>query len=277
MIDCHMHTPLCGHAVGQPESYLRMAAERGIRVVTFTCHIPMEGRLFGGPNIRMRGDQLPEYLRLVEGARPVAEHYGIELLCGIEAEVFPDAAVMHLIDETLEAYPFDYVLGSLHHPLPGYRRWLQENERVDDHDIVQAYFAHLALGALSGRYHSMAHPDVIRLYGTLRYPFRPQDHEAAIRRFLQATVDQDICMEVNTSGLTKGDYVVHPDPIILRWAAEMGVKLTLGSDAHVPESVGQFFGEVIPQLQALGFDRVHYHRRGERIPVELGAWARPVA
>lgn len=269
LIDCHMHTPLCGHAVGAPESYLRCAAERGIGLVTFTCHIPMEGRDFGGPSIRMRHDQLGEYLALVDAARPTARRLNVELLCGIEAEVFPDVRVMSLMDETLESYPFDFILGSLHHPLPGYRRWLVENGRRDDHDIIQAYFAHLTIGALSGRYHSMSHPDVIRLYGTLKRPFRARDHESAIHRFLEALRDHDVCMEVNTSGLTKGDFLAHPEPDILRWAQELGVKLTLGSDAHSPESVGQFFPETLTLLREIGFTSVHYHRRGERVAVAI--------
>ena len=33
---------------------------------------------------------------------------------------------------------------------------------------------------------------------------RPEAHEEVIRDFLQAIVTQDICMEVNTSGLDKG-------------------------------------------------------------------------
>ena len=37
------------------------------------------------------------------------------------------------------------------------------------------------------------------------------------------------------SGLNKGVYEVHPDPIILKWAQEMGCKLTIGSDSHRPE------------------------------------------
>jgi hypothetical protein len=39
-----------------------------------------------------------------------------------------------------------------------------------------------------------------------------------IREFLQAVVDADMCMEINTSGLTKVDFEVHPDPLILNWA-----------------------------------------------------------
>jgi histidinol-phosphatase (PHP family) len=76
-------------------------------------------------------------------------------------------------------------------------------------------------------------------------------------------------MEVNTSGLTKGDFEVHPDPLILRWAAEMGVRLTIGSDAHRPAAVGQFFELIQPMLFSMGFTELHYFRRRQRQAIPM--------
>ena len=76
-------------------------------------------------------------------------------------------------------------------------------------------------------------------------------------------------MEVNTSGLIKGVYEVHPDPLILDWAAPMGVNLTIGSDAHDPTSVGQLFGDVLPMLKSKGFEKLHYHCEGKRVAVPI--------
>ena len=52
--DCHMHTPLCGHAYGDPVEYVEAAAESGVSLVTFTCHIPMKDDRFAQEGIRMR-------------------------------------------------------------------------------------------------------------------------------------------------------------------------------------------------------------------------------
>ncbi len=54
LIDSHMHTFLCGHAVGTPTDYVREAARRGLGLITFTCHAPMENEtIFRGRGIRM--------------------------------------------------------------------------------------------------------------------------------------------------------------------------------------------------------------------------------
>jgi len=273
LVDCHMHTPLCGHAVGDPVEYARQAAERGIDLITVTCHIPMAWRPFGQAGVRMGDDDLGRYVEMVREAAETAAGWGVEVRLGIEAEVHPDDSCMESMDRTLARHPFDYVLGSLHHQCRSYRLWLERNKVRDEAAIIDSYFRHLRDGAQSGRYDSMSHPDVIRIYGTVS-AFEPSEHEAVIREFLEAAAEEDVCLEVNTSGLSKGVYVVHPDPLILDWAREAGVKLTLGSDAHHPESVGQHFESVLPMLREKGFEHIHFfrNRRRERTPIPaLGA------
>ena len=71
-------------------------------------------------------------------------------------------------------------------------------------------------------------------------------------------------MEVNTSGLIKGDFEVHPDPLILDWASELGVKLTIGSDSHQPDTVGRFFDTIQPMLLKKGFKNLYFFRGRKR-------------
>ena len=78
--------------------------------------------------------------------------------------------------------------------------------------------------------------------------FDPRAHEAVIRDFLQAVVDQDVyggqyqrpyqgrLSGASGSADTPGD--------------ELGVKLTIGSDSHRPGTVGQFFDTIQPMLYA---------------------------
>ena len=266
--DCHMHTHLCGHATGRPEDYVKKAKEKGIDLITFTCHVPMEGQDFLQEGIRMSRHQLPVYKQLVQRAREAGELIGVQVLMGIEAEVFPDNERISSMETILDSEPFDFVLGSLHHPLPAYRRWLGDNGLRNDREIIDTYFEHLTEGAKSGNYHSMSHPDVIRIYGTVD-SFHPEQHDEAIHSFLQALVYSDVCMEVNTSGLSKGVYIVHPDPLILKWAKALGVNLTLGSDAHRPDQVGQHFTQVLGLLEELGFESLAYFQKGTRIDVKL--------
>jgi len=269
IIDTHMHTPLCGHAVGEPTDYVEAAARQGIELIAFTCHVPLKpDRVFGGKRIRMSEKQLPEYRNAVDEAREFGRELGVEVLWGIEAEVFPDPEAIARMRELIEAEKFDFVLGSLHHHLVGYRDWLDREGIVKDEDVIRTYFRQLKEGVRSGIYDSIAHPDVIRIYGTVE-PFPPEMYETEISEFLDVLVEEDHCMEVNTSGLIKGVFEVHPAPVVLDWAAEKGVKLTMGSDAHSPDQVGQHFRPVRDLLRRKGFDKLHYFRDRNRVETAL--------
>lgn len=266
-VDCHMHTPLCGHAYGEPVSFVDAAAQAGIGLITFTCHLPMAHPRMGGPGIRMRPHQLSDYLGLVEGAREHGRARGVEVLCGIESEYFPDPQVMEEVDRELGRHGWDFVLGSLHASLPAYEDRFVAHCQSDE-ERVELYFSDLAEAAKSDRYDSMSHLDVVRLYGVIQ-SFNPAAHEKSIRRALESCADHGRCIEINTSGFIKAVSALHPDPLILGWASEAGVKLTLGSDSHRPEQVGQHFGRVLPLLRELGFSSVNYFRNRRRCAVRI--------
>jgi len=268
-IDSHMHTPLCGHAIGNPIEYVEAAARQGLERITFTCHIPLKpSRDFGGSHIRMKASRLGKYRKMVTEAASRGRDLGVEVLYGIEAEIFPDREVIARVEEIIQSEPFDFVLGSLHHQMPGYHDWLEKNGDREDSDIICSYFRHLTDGVRSGLYDSIAHPDVIRIYGTVD-PFDPREYKEEIEEFLDALVEKDHCMEVNTSGLIKGVFEVHPAPVILEWARERDIRLTMGSDAHHPGQVGQFFPEVSKYLVSLGYNKIHYFEKRERREVLL--------
>src|SRR5579862_9899623 len=61
--DYHMHTPLCRHARGEPEEYVRRALELGFEEIGFSDHAPMPQDDFD--NWRMNADKLDEYVAKV--------------------------------------------------------------------------------------------------------------------------------------------------------------------------------------------------------------------
>lgn len=264
-----MHTPLCGHSVGWPREFVDVAVKRGLGRIAISCHMPIDRSDFGGPDIRMLSSAFQEYLDLVADAKSYGAERGVIVMLGIEGEVCPDPAIQNEIAEFLSAHPFDFVLGSLHHHLEFFRNWFASQGCQSDDELITAYFELLRDGAATGLFDSMSHPDVIRIYGTLRGGFEPLRFESVIREAIAAAVEADVCWEMNTSGRLKGPGIEHPDPLIRAWGQEMGLKLTMGSDAHRPESVGQFFPEMLATLKDEGFDAVHYYEGRKRHAVKL--------
>jgi histidinol-phosphatase (PHP family) len=62
-------------------------------------------------------------------------------------------------------------------------------------------------------------------------------------------------IELNTSGRRYGLPHFHPEPAILKRYKELGGEIiTLGSDSHVPQTLGDGFEEAVDLLKACGFD-----------------------
>src|SRR5258708_6026536 len=110
-----MHTPLCKHAVGDPEDYAAVAERRNLRGVIFTCHNPVKNWT---PHVRMEENEFEIYVAMVERARKKMAGR-VDVLLGLESDYAPG---MEAYLETLHRRaPLNYVLGSVHPQLGEYR------------------------------------------------------------------------------------------------------------------------------------------------------------
>src|SRR5690242_19190094 len=109
LYETQMHTPLCKHAVGDPEDYATVAERHGLKGITVTCHNPMPDGY--AARVRMDPEQFPAYLELVERARR-AWQGKIDVLLGIESDYAP--GFEKYLEKFHASAPFNYVLGSVH-------------------------------------------------------------------------------------------------------------------------------------------------------------------
>jgi len=86
LYETHMHTPLCKHAVGEPEDYAEVAQRRGLKGIIVTCHNPAPDGF--SPRVRMSLHEFPDYVALVARARE-AWKGKIDVRLGIESDYMP--------------------------------------------------------------------------------------------------------------------------------------------------------------------------------------------
>jgi histidinol-phosphatase (PHP family) len=249
LLDYHLHTPLCRHAVGEPEEYVRRAMARGIDEIGFSDHNPMPNGYDAA--FRMTVEEFPTYVEKVLDVRGRFPSFPIKL--GLEAD-FHDGTEDFVYNMTNE-YDFDYVIGSIHY----LGDWGFDNPanvgRFDGRDVFEVYreyFDKVVRLAESGLYDILGHPDVVKKFG--HRPARPYDDLMA--RALDAVKTAGMSLDVNTSGLRRPAKEIYPSRRFLELAREVGVPVTLGSDAHRPEEVGEGFGEAVALLKSVGYDEV---------------------
>ena len=177
---------------------------------------------------------------------------GTPLRLGIECDFVPGAE-----DRTatlLDAHDFDYVVGSVHFvgeeavDHPGWDVW---EAKGDADEVWRRYFAALAEGARSGLFDILAHPDLVKVWGSAR-PAPERDLRHHYEPAVEAIAESGIAVEVSTAGLRKPVGELYPSRAFAEMCVEAGASFALSSDAHLPEQVGFGYPEAIDFLASLG-------------------------
>jgi histidinol-phosphatase (PHP family) len=261
LFDSHMHTPLCRHATGEPELYAQRGIARGLKGVTFTCHSPMPEKWY--ESVRMRPEELPQYLALVERAR---KNYGddFEVRLGLESDYYP--GMERWLEKLHTQAPFEYILGSIHFFGPEYGdRFGTWNTDI----FVATYFNHLASAAETGLFDCLAHPDLIKnhkpgLWSVKRY-------QLVIANALDRIAATGVAMELNTSGLYKSVREMNPGLDFLLMMRRRNIPVVLGSDAHTPSRVGDQFELALRTLAEAGYRKVSQFRGRKIEQIDIAA------
>lgn len=259
--DYHIHTRRCGHATGTAVEYVEAAKAAGLTEIGFSEHLPMPGR--DDRSLTMPADELPVYVDEVLNLRE--EYPEIFIKLGIEADYFP--GYEERLAETLSAYPFDYVLGSVHFIGDwGFddSRNLEKWRRQDSGAVFDAYYELVAKAVGTGLFDVLAHPDLVKKFGFLP----SEDQSANYRTIARALAQHGTAVEISSAGLRKPIGEIYPSAPFLRELAAAGVRFTFGSDAHRPREVGSAFPDLLQSLRECGGGvLVGFSRRR---PEELG-------
>ncbi|MFD2670634.1 histidinol-phosphatase [Marinicrinis sediminis] len=265
--DLHTHHDRCGHAEGSIRHYVEAAMKEGLSVIGISDHSPYfakkEDQAF--PHIAMAKSAFTPYIQEVLALK---QEYAdrIEVLLGLESDYFPD--VLDAYQAAYRQVPFDYVIGSVHYvngiSIFNRNRWkkLSEAQKVD---VKEQYYDLIEQSARSGMFDILGHIDAMKGF----YPEFSDIETNRIETTLQVIAENDVVIEINTSGKTKDVGGWYPSDDILEKALYYGVKVTFGSDAHVPSRVGDEFEMVATRLKEIGFKEWACFRARERYMVGI--------
>ena len=192
------------------------------------------------------------------------------LRLGIEMDFLPGRE--DRTAELLGAHPFDYVVGSVHFlgdravDHDGWDVW----DGAGDPDAVwQRYFEALAEAAGSGLFDILAHPDLVKVWGSGR-PLPERDPRFHYEPAVEAIAASGIAVEVSTAGLRKPVGELYPAPAFAAMCVDAGAAFSLSSDAHVPEHVGWEYAAAVETMRGWGIGEVAVFERRERRMEPLG-------
>lgn len=266
-VDYHTHHARCGHAVGELEEYVQSAIKLGYKHIGLSDHMPLlhvdpDTYL---PEMAMLMDELPRY---VEECLRLKDKYKdqIEVRVGLEGDYIEGFEAD--IERIVQAYPWDYVIGSVHFlgewDVTDYRQLAGWDGR-DVYEVYEQYYDAVQKAARTGFYDFIGHVDVIKRFG--RVPER--DVTELERQTLDVIKEQGLAIELNASGLRTPAEEMFPSRRMLEYCYEQGIPLTLGSDAHQPERVGQYLDEARALLREIGFKQLATFLQRERVMIDF--------
>jgi histidinol-phosphatase (PHP family) len=215
-------------------------------------------------------DDLDEYCAFVR------EHTDLRL--GLEVDFVPGAE--ERTADLLAAHDFDYVLGSVHFIREGavdmddYGVWDPNDPSRSPEAVWRRYFQTVAESAASGLFDVIAHPDLVKYWGSA-HPGRTP--EGDLRRYyepvVEALADSGAAVELSTAGLRKPAGEMYPAPPFLEMCVEANVPVALSSDAHRPEDVGASYAQALELLDRLSVRELSvFERRTRRMePIDSPA------
>jgi histidinol-phosphatase (PHP family) len=250
--DYHMHTPLCHHATGEPTELAAQAVRSGLKEIGFSEHSPMARDDFD--DWRMAMADLEPYVAKVEQAR--RDHPNLVIKLALEVDYLPGHE--DWIRDLAAQHPWDYFIGSVHYISESWDidnpAKISEWKHREPMEVWTAYFERLTMAADSGLFDIIGHADLCK-----KFCFYPkQDCSPLFSRFLQAAKRRGVAVELNTAGLRKDCKEIYPSARIVHMAAQAGVPITFGSDAHAPAEVGMNFAEAVQLAHSAGY--THYCR-----------------
>lgn len=253
--DYHMHTRFSCDSRATMAEMCRSAIEKGLPEIGITDHYDLHP-----------SDECRDYFRADEWWAELErcrEEFAGRLVIRAGVELGEPHLFAPEAQSLLARYPYDYSLGSLHHP-GEHSVFKRAYFEVPMDEGYGRYFAELERMTRAGGFDVLGHFDVVLRYGVRSYGgYDPGRYEDAIRPILQNCIDHEIALDINTAVVRRSAAQLCPGVQVLTWYKEMGGRrITLGSDAHKPENVGADLDLAIAAARQAGFEHVtQYEQR----------------
>jgi histidinol-phosphatase (PHP family) len=248
------------------DRYRQTASERGVEELGVAEHIyrfEQALNIWQHPFWRERAtDDLDGYVGFVRDQT--------DLKLGIEADFV--AGREDKMANLLDAYEWDYVVGSVHFlrdQALDVRGEFDIWRSNDPEKVWRRYFETLGEAARTGMFDILAHPDLVKVWGD-ESP-RP---DGDLRRFYELAMDGIAetapAIEVSTAGLRKPVAEIYPSAAFLEMCIDAGCPVALSSDAHTTDQIAFRYDDALEYLDNLGVIELAVFERRERSLEQIG-------
>ncbi len=279
LIDCHTHTQFSVDSEADINECIEKAAELGLAAYAITDHCECNAwypeEHYTDKSVHDSFNYRKDFYGSVEAITELKEKYAdkLNLICGVElGQIMHDteAAAIAASDERL-----DFIIGSVHQVLGEKDFFFLDYEKISMNEIyslLERYFKEIFELCKSGI------PDVIgHITYCLRYMKQRHNICPDITRFddiiaesFRVLAQNGKGIEINTSGLRQGFGDTFPDLRYVKLFRELGGEIiSIGSDAHTPEDIGNGVAQGTEIAKLAGFTHLCYFKQRKPVFIEI--------
>jgi histidinol-phosphatase (PHP family) len=262
MLDYHIHTTLCNHAEGTMDAYVQKAVDIGLTEICFLDHLTLQQ---AGKSLSMALNEVPLYF---QAAHSIKKRYQgkIKIKVGLELDFQPE--LTDLLYEVSSIFAFDVIASSVHFVggvdiVSHASAWKLKSMAHDD--LYEGYISLLAQMLDHDYFDVVCHLDLIKKF--LKQP--TQSFQKEFNKILSVIKDKQLTVEINTSGYNHPVAAPYPSVDIIKACAEKEIPITLGSDAHRPDSIGQFYNRTMKIICLAGYNHLSAFENRKSYPVNI--------
>ena len=268
LADYHIHCKYSDDSEEDLEKIIETAINKGIGEICFTDHvdygIKLDKDVFEKIDENAKKDWIkkigridlnvdyPNYFKEIEELREkykdkITIRQGLEF--GMQVHTIKD--FQKLFDKYKEK--FDFVILSCHQ-VNDKEFWTNEFQKGKSIDEYNAEYYEEIYRVMSrySDYSILGHLDHIQRYNETIYPF--EKSREIIVKILKKVIEDNKGIEVNTSSFRYGLKELTPERDMLKLYHGLGGKIiTIGSDAHKAENVGEHIPYIQEELRKIGF------------------------
>jgi len=275
----HTHTRYCD-GQGEMQSYVEEAIRQGLTSLGFSAHQPLPF----ATHSNMRLESLPLYLA---EAHQLQERYAaqIAIYVGLELDYLP------CLDEFQRQYIYslalDYRIGSVHliggedcdvkwtidGPCDIFDRGARQCYGGDFQRMVREYYRRVRAMVQAGGIDIVGHLDriIFNNVGSHYFSDSAAWYRDEVEETLHTIATYGPLIELNVSSWYAPIGQPNPSPWVLKRCRELGIRVTVSSDAHCPEFVARGLDRATQLLESTGYTEIWQLNTGQWTPYRLNA------
>jgi histidinol-phosphatase (PHP family) len=259
----HTHSHYCD-GEGTLASYVRKAIEKNMYAIGFSSHAPVPF----DSDWHMPLDHLEKYISEIEILKD--EYKEIKIFSGLEVDYIPGETGPHnYADRNL-----DLIVGSVHYAgqfkdqdhcciddtAEEFERGLKLIYNNDIRSLVSRYYEIVIEMVINDPPDIIGHFDIIKKLNWNHRYFNEEEswYQDTLSDVIKAISVSDCIVEVNTRGYYKGiSKEFFPGKQILKKCFEANIPITISSDAHHPNEIGNNIKDAASLLKDIGYRSIY--------------------